>query len=236
LPHGYNEALETLKDSREEIEEGAVAIIRDLLDALTRSEQARQDMEIERDAAQDQCAGAERFGREQELRAVTAEQARQEAEQQRDQYRTLAAIGVWHADCRPNRAMAARELAKSQAVIDKLADTISSLRVELANMTAKHAYEERRANTLRDERNKCTEAARLNGTADVAALRAERVKLRDALTEIVALNTRRATRQADVNFAQALKELSRAFVDSVKIAKAALASTPPSQEPTKGAE
>jgi hypothetical protein len=81
LPHGYNEALETLKDSREEIEEGAVAIIRDLLDALTRSEQARQDMEIERDAAQDQCAGAERFGREQELRAVTAEQARQAAEQ-----------------------------------------------------------------------------------------------------------------------------------------------------------
>ncbi len=34
-------------------------------------------------------------------------------------------------------------------------------------------YEERRANTLRDERNKCTEAARLNGTADVAALRVE---------------------------------------------------------------
>lgn len=49
----------------------------------------------------------------------------------RDTYRTLSGIGVWHADCRPNREMAARELQKSQAVIDKLADTIAGLKQEL---------------------------------------------------------------------------------------------------------
>ncbi len=49
---------------------------------------------------------------------------------------------------------------------------------------SKTLYEERRANTLRDERNKCTEAARLNGTADVAALRAELERLRGMLKEI----------------------------------------------------
>jgi hypothetical protein len=46
---------------------------------------------------------------------------------QRDMYRTLAGIGVWHQSCRPNREMAARELQKSQAVIDKLADEITRL-------------------------------------------------------------------------------------------------------------
>jgi hypothetical protein len=50
---------------------------------------------------------------------------------ERDEYRTLAAIGTWHAECRPNRHMAARELQKSQAVIDKLADTISALRTAI---------------------------------------------------------------------------------------------------------
>ncbi len=46
--------------------------------------------------------------------------------------RTLAKIGTWHNECRPNRHQAARELEKSQAIINKLADTISDLRAELA--------------------------------------------------------------------------------------------------------
>jgi len=49
------------------------------------------------------------------------------AERERDEFKTLANIGIWHDDCRPNRHMAARELAKSQAIIDKLADTVSTL-------------------------------------------------------------------------------------------------------------
>lgn len=51
--------------------------------------------------------------------------------EERATYKTLAQIGTWHPDCRPNRAMAARELEKSQAVINKLADTISELRAEI---------------------------------------------------------------------------------------------------------
>ncbi len=49
------------------------------------------------------------------------------AQEDRDRYRTLAGIGTWHKECRPNREMAARELAKSQIVIDKLADRITEL-------------------------------------------------------------------------------------------------------------
>ncbi len=45
--------------------------------------------------------------------------------------RVLAKIGTWHDDCRPNREMAARELAKSQAIIDKLADEITSLQAQI---------------------------------------------------------------------------------------------------------
>jgi hypothetical protein len=151
-----------------------------VLDALARSEQARQDMEIERDAAQDQCAGAERFGREQELRAVTAEQARQEAEQ-------------------------------------------------------RASYEERRANTLRDERNKCTEAARLNGTADVAALRAERERLREAMQRIG--NAHYALKTAELVMSGGVPVVygGRSGAEQTALNDAivaALASTPPSQEPT----
>jgi hypothetical protein len=47
--------------------------------------------------------------------------------EQCDEYKVLAAVGTWHADCRPNRQKAAQELLKSQAVIDKLADRISEL-------------------------------------------------------------------------------------------------------------
>lgn len=50
---------------------------------------------------------------------------------ERDEYKALAKVGPWHNDCRPNRHMAARELLKSQAVNDKLADTITSLNAEL---------------------------------------------------------------------------------------------------------
>ena len=56
-----------------------------------------------------------------------AEAARDEARAERDALKVFAGIGTWHDECRPNREMAARELAKSQAVIDKLADTISAL-------------------------------------------------------------------------------------------------------------
>ena len=51
--------------------------------------------------------------------------------EQRDTYRTLAGIGTWHSDCRPNRHMAAREIEKSQAVINKLADEITTLQAQL---------------------------------------------------------------------------------------------------------
>lgn len=61
-----------------------------------------------------------------------AEAALALSNKQRDEFRTLSQIGVWHKDCRPNREMAARELQKSQAIIDKLADEITSLRAVLA--------------------------------------------------------------------------------------------------------
>jgi hypothetical protein len=61
----------------------------------------------------------------------TERTARLEAEQARDEARTLAQVGTWHNECRPNRHMAARELAKSQAVINKLADRISELEAHL---------------------------------------------------------------------------------------------------------
>lgn len=48
--------------------------------------------------------------------------------QERDDCKTLAGIGVWHKDCRPNRQTAAREIAKSQTVINRLADEITRLR------------------------------------------------------------------------------------------------------------
>lgn len=52
--------------------------------------------------------------------------------QARDEYRTLAKIGTWHNDCRPNRQQAVREIEKSQAVINKLADRISELEAQVA--------------------------------------------------------------------------------------------------------
>lgn len=54
------------------------------------------------------------------------------AEAEAAELRTLAQIGTWHKDCRPNRHMAARELQKSQAIINQLADTITELRACLA--------------------------------------------------------------------------------------------------------
>lgn len=51
-------------------------------------------------------------------------------EQERDDYKRLSAIGTWHNECRPNRWMAARELEKSQAVIDKMADAVTALTAE----------------------------------------------------------------------------------------------------------
>ena len=53
-------------------------------------------------------------------------------EAERDEYRTLAGVGKWHDDCRPNRHMAAREIAKGQEVINKLADEIAALRARVA--------------------------------------------------------------------------------------------------------
>lgn len=47
---------------------------------------------------------------------------------QRDEYKALASVGTWHADCRPNRRKAAEEIAKSQAIINKLADEIAALK------------------------------------------------------------------------------------------------------------
>jgi hypothetical protein len=52
---------------------------------------------------------------------------------------TLAKIGTWHDECRLNRQQAARELQKSQAVIDKLADEIKSLNAALAERDAEIA-------------------------------------------------------------------------------------------------
>jgi hypothetical protein len=49
---------------------------------------------------------------------------------ERDEYKALASIGKWHDECRPNRHMAAETIQKQQAVIDKLADTITQLRAE----------------------------------------------------------------------------------------------------------
>jgi hypothetical protein len=65
---------------------------------------------------------------------TTAEQAQtiQKLTEERNTYKTLAGIGAWHNDCRPNRQQAARELQKSQAIIDKLADRITALEADLA--------------------------------------------------------------------------------------------------------
>lgn len=58
-----------------------------------------------------------------ELQSLRAQLA--EREQELQTYKTLAKVGTWHNDCRPNRLMAARELDKRQAVIDKMADAVS---------------------------------------------------------------------------------------------------------------
>lgn len=60
-----------------------------------------------------------------------------ETEGQRDAFKALTKVGTWHDDCRPNRQQAGRELAKSQAVIDKLADRISVLEQALADAEAR---------------------------------------------------------------------------------------------------
>lgn len=70
-----------------------------------------------------------------------------EATEQRDEYKALAAVGTWHADCRPNRHKAAQELLKSQAVIDKLADRVSELEAKLTE--AQHEREEAREEVSR---------------------------------------------------------------------------------------
>lgn len=50
--------------------------------------------------------------------------------------RTLANIGTWHEDCRPNRHQAAREIEKSQEIINKLADRITELELEARRLGA----------------------------------------------------------------------------------------------------
>jgi chromosome segregation ATPase len=93
---------------------------RDLLDAVTILQQRVEQLEEE------QMLTVRIVERHSALRQ-SAEQRLEAAERERDAYRALAKIGIWHDDCRPNRHMAARELAKSQAIIDKLADTVSAL-------------------------------------------------------------------------------------------------------------
>lgn len=67
------------------------------------------------------------------LRALDAERATvQRLTDERNKYRTLANIGAWHEDCRPNREMAARVIGNQQQANNKLADTISELRAQLA--------------------------------------------------------------------------------------------------------
>lgn len=103
--------------------------------AWTRAELRTRDVEQERDKA---LVRAQRIGDQSDQRIAKLLEKSSVSEAapvdaltamtlERDTYRTLAAIGTWHNDCRPNRHMAARELEKSQAVIDKLADTISAL-------------------------------------------------------------------------------------------------------------
>jgi chromosome segregation ATPase len=174
-----------------------------LLDALTRSEQARQDMEIERDAAQDQCAGAERFGREQELRAVTAEQARQEAEQQIRELR-IARIGdsenIGREMCRAERAEAA-----------------------LANMTADRDALARDHAAVSQERDAANEAfTRAHGA--LVKLRAERERLREVLTT--------CDMWARCDLEMHGPGPADGYSGRVEYIAAALATTPPSQEPT----
>lgn len=75
------------------------------------------------------------------------EQALEERTRELKEWKTLAGVGTWHADCRPNRLMAAETIAKQQATIDKLADTITSLsaRAEAAEATLTAAQEALRA-------------------------------------------------------------------------------------------
>lgn len=101
--------------------------------------------------------------------------ALREAQEEIARLKTLANIGTWHNECRPNREMAARELQKSQTVIDKLADQISTL----------------------------------NASQD---------RLREALAEILASDTR-----CDADVKQATRDAALAFIAAVKIARAALA-------------
>jgi hypothetical protein len=106
---------------------------------------------------------------------LTAELA--EARKERDTYRTLAGIGAWHKECRPNREMAARELQKSQAVIDKLADTISE-----SNM-AREAAESQLA-VLRSETAAMAESYTASATGlqtQLASAQVELAALREAL-------------------------------------------------------
>ncbi len=125
-------------------------------------------------------------------------------------------------------------------VVEPLLDALA--RSEQARQEAEQraSYEERRANTLRDERNKCTEAARLNGTADTRA-HGELVKLRAdlrlAFTNEVLRAVGSLARQKNVCREQNGKAV---FMTGMEAAReylieqidAALASTPPSQEPT----
>ncbi len=58
-------------------------------------------------------------------------QAVKELRQQLATYKTLASVGAWHDECRPNRQQAAETIAKQQAENDKLADAITELRQQL---------------------------------------------------------------------------------------------------------
>jgi hypothetical protein len=43
----------------------------------------------------------------------------------RDDYKTLARVGRWHNECRPNRNQAAQTIRDMQATIDRMADAVS---------------------------------------------------------------------------------------------------------------
>ncbi len=124
------------------------------------------------------------------------------------------------------RAEQARQQAETTAgdaldEIRRLVDKLTESEQARQEAERRAAYEERRANTLRDERDKCTEAARLNGTADVAALRAELDRMRTLAKEATNGWACYAKRKIEHDgIARLHREID------------ALASTPPSQEPT----
>lgn len=78
----------------------------------------RDDLRLERDSAREQF----------DKHVEWASSQLAEAQQEIARLTTLAGIGTWHAECRPNRQQAAETIAKQQTENNKLADKIASLR------------------------------------------------------------------------------------------------------------